>query len=360
MHRSRIVPRLALAVVLAAVVPAAPAPMAAADLVPVPSLAPMLEKVIPGVVSIAVRGRVAVRTNPLFDDPFFRQFFRIPEMPRYREFESMGSGVIVDAGRGYVLTNAHVISRAEAIVVALSDGRQLEGRLVGTDPETDVAVIQVPAENLTAVPMGDSDLLRVGDYVVAVGNPFGLQQTVTSGIVSALGRKGLGIEGYEDFIQTDASINPGNSGGALVDLRGDLVGINTAIIGPNGGNVGIGLAIPIKLARHIMDQLIEHGAVKRGSLGVAVQELTPDIAAALGASGAEGVVITRIAPYSAAAEAGLRPGDVLTAINGKAVRSGQDLRGIIGLLPADARIEMSVLREGRAISLKGRLTESGA
>jgi serine protease Do/serine protease DegQ len=319
----------------------------------------MLEKVLPGVVSIAVRGRVAVRANPLFDDPFFRQFFQIPEMPRYREFESMGSGVIVDAQRGYVLTNAHVIDRASEIVVGLSDGRQLEGRVVGIDPETDIAVVQVAPDNLTAVPLGDSDRLRVGDYVIAVGNPFGLQQTVTSGIVSALGRKGLGIEGYEDFIQTDASINPGNSGGALVDLRGQLVGINTAIVGART-NVGIGLAIPIKLARHVMEQLVAHGSVRRGQLGVAVQDLTPELAAALHATGAQGVVVVRIGANSAAAQAGLQPGDVLLAVNGTAVRSASELRGVIGLLPPGARVDFSVLRDGRQLSLKGRLTGSGA
>jgi serine protease Do/serine protease DegQ len=359
MRRSWVLPRLLLAVAFVAALPAVSLPARAADLVPVPSLAPMLEKVIPGVVSIAVRGRVAVRANPLLDDPFFRQFFRMPEMPRYREFESMGSGVIVDAGRGFILTNAHVVDRADEIVVGLSDGRQLEGRVIGTDRETDVAVVQVPAENLKAVALGNSDTLRVGDYVIAVGNPFGLQQTVTSGIVSALGRKGLGIEGVEDFIQTDASINPGNSGGALVDLRGQLIGINTAIFGGRT-NVGIGFAIPINLARQVMEQLVAHGSFRRGNLGVAVQDLTPDIAAALNATGAQGVVIVRIAPNSAAAEAGLQPGDVLLAVNGTAVRSGTELRGVIGLLPADARIDLTVLREGRQLTLKGRLTASGA
>ncbi len=248
-------------VVLAALVAIAAAHPASAGIAPpVPTLAPMLERVLPAVVSIAVHGRVPLRHNPLFDDPFFQQFFGIQEMPRWREFQAMGSGVIVDAARGYVLTNYHVVERADEIVVGLSDGRQIPGRVLGADPQTDVAVVQVRADRLTQIAIGDSDRLRVGDYVVAVGNPFGLQQTVTSGIVSALGRKGLGIEAKEDFIQTDASINPGNSGGALVDLEGRLVGINTAIVGPSGANIGIGFAIPINMARSIMEQIVRAAA----------------------------------------------------------------------------------------------------
>ncbi|MBX6321029.1 MAG: trypsin-like peptidase domain-containing protein [Rhodospirillaceae bacterium] len=238
-----------------------PAPAGIAP--PMPSLAPMLERVLPAVVSIAVRGRVPLQHNPLFDDPFFQQFFGIRQLPRWREFKAMGSGVIVDAAEGYILTNYHVVERADEIVVGLSDGRQIPGRVIGADPQTDVAVVQVRAAGLRQIAIGDSDRLRVGDYVVAVGNPFGLQQTVTSGIVSALGRKGLGIEAREDFIQTDASINPGNSGGALVDLEGRLVGINTAIVGPSGANIGIGFAIPINMARAVMEQIITHGRARR-------------------------------------------------------------------------------------------------
>ncbi|MBI5042086.1 MAG: trypsin-like peptidase domain-containing protein, partial [Gammaproteobacteria bacterium] len=216
----------------------------AVDNQPLPTLAPMLEQVTPAVVNIATIGRIRVEQNPLLNDPFFRRFFNIPAQPRERQTQSLGSGVVVDAKNGYVLTNNHVIDHAEKIRVMLRDGRQFDAKLIGTDPESDIAVIRIPAENLTAVTLADSDNLRVGDFVVAIGNPFGLGQTVTSGIVSALGRTGLGIEGYEDFIQTDASINPGNSGGALVNLRGELVGLNTAIIAPGGGNVGIGFAIP--------------------------------------------------------------------------------------------------------------------
>ena len=222
----------------------------------IPSLAPMLQKTIPGVVNISTKTKIRVQENPLFNDPFFRRFFDVPSMPRERESQSLGSGVIIDADKGYVMTNNHVIDKADEITVTLGDQRNLSAKVIGTDPEVDLAVIQIQADKLAAVPMADSDKLQVGDFVVAIGNPFGLGQTVTSGIVSALGRNNLGIEGYEDFIQTDASINPGNSGGALVNLRGELVGINTAIVGPSGGNVGIGFAIPINMCKDIADQLI--------------------------------------------------------------------------------------------------------
>ncbi len=346
-------PRAFLAGALALVlwlVASAPAPAAipvGADGAPIPTLAPMLERVTPGVVNIFTRGRVPVR-NPLLEDPFFRRFFGLPETPPERETQNLGSGVVVDARHGYILTNHHVIANAEEITVTLRDGRRLRARLVGTDPETDLAVLQVEAEGLTAIPFGDSDRLRVGDFVVAIGNPFGLGQTVTSGIVSALGRSGLGIEGYEDFIQTDASINPGNSGGALVNLRGELVGINTAILSPGGrpGNIGIGFAIPINMARQIMAQLVEYGEVRRGRLGVHVQDLTPELARAFGIRRREGAVITQVAPASPAAKAGLRPGDVVVAVNGRPVRRAADLRNAIGLLRAGTRVRLEVLRNG--------------
>src|ERR671915_103037 len=238
-----------------------------------PSLAPMLERVTPAVVNIATEGRMRIEQNPLFNDPFFRFFFGFPDQPLERKTQSLGSGVIVDAERGLVITNNHVIANADQIAVNLHDGRKLEAKLMGADPETDIAVIKVsPTERLIALSMADSNQLKVGDFVVAIGNPFGLGQTVTSGIVSALGRSGLGIEGYENFIQTDAAINPGNSGGALVDLNGECVGINTAILAPGGGNIGIGFAVPVNMARRVMDQLIRHGEVKRGRIGVAIQD----------------------------------------------------------------------------------------
>lgn len=313
-----------------------------------PSLAPMLEEVTPGVVNIATEGKIQMQQNPLFADPFFRRFFDVPNQPIERKTSSLGSGVIVDEKRGLVLTNNHVIVNAHQITVTLRDGRQLEAEVVGTDPETDVAVIKIPNENLTAVKTTDSDELRVGDFVVAIGNPFGLGQTVTSGIISALGRSGLGIEGYEDFIQTDASINPGNSGGALVNLRGELTGINTAIIAPNGGgNVGIGLAIPINLALQIMEQIVETGEVKRGFLGVSMQDISPSLAEAFGLKGQNGAIINEVLPDSPAYKAGLLAGDIVISTDGKPVKNGADLRNRVGLLPVGAKIKFRILRDGK-------------
>jgi Do/DeqQ family serine protease len=283
---------------------------------PVQTIAPVVSRVTPGVVGISVRGRVR-EDNPLLQDPLFRRFFNLQQQqPIERETEATGSGVIVDAAQGYVLTNSHVTENGNSIEVTTKDGRRLNARLIGRDPETDIAVLQIPAAGLTAVPMGDSDRLQVGDFVLAVGNPFGLGQTVTSGIVSALGRTGLGIEGYEDFIQTDASINPGNSGGPLVDLQGRVIGINTAILAPSGGNIGIGFAVPINIARQVMDQLISGGEIKRGRIGVAIQDLTPDIAQALGTTYTQGAVIARVVQGSPAERAGLRTNDLVVAVNG--------------------------------------------
>ena len=317
----------------------------------VPSLAPMLDKITPAVVNIATEGRIELRQNPLFADPFFRRFFNIPDQPIERRTQSLGSGVIVDAKRGLVLTNNHVIANADQITVTLRDGRQLEAKIIGSDPETDVAVIRIPADHLTEVKPADSDHLRVGDFVVAIGNPFGLGQTVTSGIVSALSRSGLGIEGYEDFIQTDASINPGNSGGALVNLRGELVGINTAIFSQSGGNIGIGFAIPINLARHIMDQLVEKGEVERGFIGIQVQDLTPDLAEAFGLKNLNGAVVNSVLPGSPADKAGMKPGDIIVGIAGKPVRNGHDAANQIGLTPVGDKVPFDVLRNGTKLRL---------
>jgi serine protease DegQ len=313
---------------------------------PLPSLAPMLQKVMPAVVNVNSQTRVRVR-NPLADDPFYRYFFGLPAMPRERVQQSLGSGVVVDAARGLVLTNNHVVEGADDISVTLADGRTLAGELLGADPDTDVALLRVPAENLAALPLADSSRLLVGDFVVAVGNPFGLGQTVTSGIVSALGRSGLRGLGYQNFIQTDASINPGNSGGALVNLRGELVGINTAIFSPSGGNVGIGFAIPANLAQDVMRQLLEHGEVRRGSLGVDTQEATPELAELLKLTQRRGAVVTRVRPDSPAARAGLQPGDVIVAIDGQAIESPQALQNLEGLLPVDKPLRLELLREGR-------------
>ena len=333
---------------------------AAVDNTPLPSLAPMLQKVTPAVVNISTRTRVTVR-DPYFDDPMFRQFFGLPGSPRERVEQSLGSGVIVDATRGYVLTNNHVVGGADDISVTLQDGRTFNAKLIGTDPDTDVAVIQIKADRLQALPLADSTKLRVGDFVVAVGDPFGLGQTVTSGIVSALGRSGLGLTaagtgGYQNFIQTDASINPGNSGGALVNLRGELVGINTMIFSPSGGNVGIGFAIPTSITGEVMQQLVAHGKVRRGSLGAQTQDITPRIAQILNLKNTQGVVVTQVATGSAAEVAGLQPGDVLQAINGKPLHSAQDLRNAEGLLPLGSAVSLRVLRNGSVRTMDATLT----
>ena len=323
----------------------------------VPTLAPMIKRVAPAVVNIAVQGRVRIRQNPLLADPFFRRFFNLPEIQRERRVQSIGSGVIVDAEQGYVLTNNHVIANADKVIVTLRDRRQFEAEIVGTDPETDIAVLRIPAENLTALPMGDSDALEVGDFVVAIGNPFGIGQTVTSGIVSAIRRSGLGIEGFEDFIQTDASINPGNSGGALVTLLGELIGINTAIIGAAGGNVGIGFAIPTNMARQVMDQLVAYGEVHRGLLGVEAQDLTPDIAEALGVATTQGAIVSRVGANSPAAKAGIEAGDVITAIGGETIHGASDVRNKIGLLRVGDTVELAILRDGIILHFRAQIAE---
>lgn len=321
-----------------------------------PSLAPMLESITPAIVNIATEGRVKIRQNPLFNDPFFRHFFDVPDQLRERKTQSLGSGVIVDAKRGLVLTNNHVIANAVQIAVTLRDGRQLEAEIVGTDPETDIAVIKIPAENLTDIKPSNSDHLRVGDFVVAIGNPFGLGQTVTSGIISALSRSGLGIEGYEDFIQTDASINPGNSGGALVNLRGELVGINTAIFSRSGGNIGIGFAIPANIALHIMEQLVEKGEVERGFLGIHAQDLSPELAEAFNLPRQQGAIINHILEDSPAEKAGFLPGDVVISLNGKMVKNASDVRNRIGLLPVGETIRFEILRDGESKIVTAEIT----
>jgi len=320
-----------------------------------PSLAPMLERVVPAVVNINSKTHVRVN-NPFMSDPFFRQFFGMQNMPRERVEQSLGSGVIIDAGKGYVLTNNHVIDGADDISVTLHDGRTLKAKLIGNDPDTDVAVVQIPADNLVALPLADSGKLRVGDFVVALGNPFGVGQTATSGIVSGLNRSGLHGLGIQNFIQTDASINPGNSGGALVNLRGELVGINSAIYSPSGGNVGIGFAIPSNLASNVMGQLIATGSVRHGSLGAQAQSLNPEIARALGIKeDQQGAVVTQVRAGSPAANAGLQEGDVIVAANGRAVQNEGDLYNAQGLAEIGSTIELKLLREGKPVSVSARI-----
>lgn len=322
-----------------------------------PSLAPMLENVTPAVVNIATEGRIKLKQNLLFSDPFFQRFFKQPQ-PLERKTKSLGSGVVVDAKRGLILTNHHVINNAIQITVTLNDGRYYNAEVVGADPETDVAVIKINAKNLTAIKTTISKNMRVGDFVVAIGNPFGLGQTVTSGIISALGRSGLGIEGYEDFIQTDASINPGNSGGALVNLRGELIGINTAIFSQGGGNIGIGFAIPISMALEIMEQLVKTGEVKRGFLGVNIQDLNPELAEAFGLEKQQGAIISRIIKNSPAEKAGLKAGDIILSIENKPIKNASDLKNQIGLLPVNKKIIFKILRNNKEQQVGVTVTES--
>lgn len=338
-------------IVLIAVSGVAPAPARAAlpaaiDGEDLPSLAPVLDRVTPSVVNVYTSTRVRVR-SPLMDDPFFRRFFNVPERARERVSQSLGSGVIVDSKNGYVLTNNHVIEGADDISVTLSDGRSFDAEVIGTDPDTDLAMVRIPAENLDALPFADSNELRVGDFVVAVGNPFGLGQTVTSGIVSALGRSAFrGLE-FQNFIQTDASINPGNSGGALINLRGELVGINSAIFTPSGGNVGIGFAIPSAMAQNVMAQLAEFGEVRRGTLGIFVQDLTPDLAGAFGLEQGAGVLVAEVDQDSAADRAGIEAGDVIVRLGDYTVGSANEFHLYEGQIPVGDRIRVEYLRDGR-------------
>jgi Do/DeqQ family serine protease len=310
------------------------------------SIAPVLESVLPAVVNISTRKIVGVKQREYLVDPFFRRFYGYRDRPMQKESKSLGSGVIVDAKKGWVITNHHVIDGADEITVTLRDQRSFTAKLLGEDPAVDIALLQIDASDLSSLPLADSGALQVGDFVVAIGNPFGLGQTVTYGIVSALGRTGLGIEGYEDFIQTDASINPGNSGGALVTTRGKLVGINTAIMG-GGGNIGIGFAIPASMVSAIVSQLAEFGEVQRGQLGVVMQDLTPELASAFGLEDHHGAVVTQVLPGSAADRAGIHSGDVIVGIDGRKVTDGGALRNAVGMLRAGSKVSLKLIRDGK-------------
>ncbi|MDP9084005.1 MAG: DegQ family serine endoprotease [Pseudomonadota bacterium] len=358
------------AVTLAAAVMSSAAPVYAGSTAPLtdaaamPSLAPMVKRVSPAVVNIATKGTIKEQPgqrNPLMDDPFFRRFFDAPpdSTPRERQFQSAGSGVIVDAKNGYIITNHHVVENASEITITLLDNRSFSAKVIGSDEGADIAVLQAKQPNLIAMALGDSARLEVGDYVVAVGNPFGLQHTVTAGIVSALGRTGINPDGYEDFIQTDASINPGNSGGALVNLRGELVGINAAILSRSGGNIGIGFAIPVNMVKGVMDQLIRYGQVKRGILGVQLYNVTPDIAKEFGVPESSGALVAGVAQGSAAEHAGVKTGDIITSINGITKKDAGELRNAIGMLRVGDKIEIGLLRDGKPRTLTAVIAEKG-
>jgi len=324
-----------------------------------PSLAPMLEQVTPAVVSIAVEGKqVSTRRLP----ESFRYFFG-PDFPaeqmQERPFRGLGSGVIIDADKGHIVTNYHVINGADKIRVKLHDGREYDAELVGGDQMSDIALLKLEtAKNLTEIKLADSDKLRVGDFSVAIGNPFGLGQTVTSGIVSALGRSGLNLENFENFIQTDAAINSGNSGGALVNLRGELIGINTAILGPNGGNIGIGFAIPSNMMKNLTEQILEFGEVKRGMLGVQGGEVTSELAEALGYEASKGAFVSMVVPDSAADKAGLEAGDIIVSVNGKEIATFGELRAKIATLGAGKKVDLGIIRDGKQMDFSAVLGEA--
>lgn len=337
--------------------PAAAALPAAVAGQPVPSLAPMLQQAMPAVVSVNTKQVVRVR-NPFFNDPILRRLF--PQVPQDRINESLGSGVIIDAQKGYVLTNHHVIENADDVQVTLGDGRTVKADFIGSDADTDIALIRIKADNLTDIKLADSNALRVGDFVVAIGNPFGFTQTVTSGIVSAVGRSGIRGLGYQNFIQTDASINPGNSGGALVNLQGQLVGINTASFNPQGsmaGNIGLGLAIPSNLARNVVEQLVTKGVVVRGTLGLETQNLTQQMLQGLGVDSLRGALVTRVLPGSAAAAAGVQPGDVVVAANDQRVDSAEALHNYEGLQAVGSPVRLEIRRDGKPLTLTAKLKE---
>ena len=350
----------ALALLAAALLAAGPAAAAAqapihgiyADERGIPTLAPLLANVTGAVVNISVTSE-----RPNEADPQFRKFFGQPGQTPSRPRVSGGSGVIVDAENGYILTNNHVVQNRDSIAVTLNDGRRFDVEVLGTDPASDIAVLKIDPDELTELPFGDSENLRVGDFVLAIGNPFGLGQTVTSGIVSALGRSGINPAGYEDFIQTDASINPGNSGGALVTLDGKLVGINTAILSLAGGNVGIGFAVPTSMARGVMDQLIEFGEVRRGRLGVMIQDLTPELAKALDLDIVNGAVVGQVEKGTAADEAGIAAGDVIAELNGETVNGASDLRQRIGMMRPGTEVELQIIRPDGMVSATAVLGE---
>lgn len=374
---------LSLGLALSPLATAAETASSAATAQQMPSLAPMLEKVMPSVVSINVEGSTTVNTprmprnfQQFFGDnsPFCQDGSPFQSSPfcqgggagddgqgggQQQKFVALGSGVIIDAAKGYVVTNNHVVDNANTIKVQMSDGRKFDAKVVGKDPRSDIALIQIQdPKNLTAIKLADSDALRVGDYTVAIGNPFGLGETVTSGIVSALGRSGLNAENYENFIQTDAAINRGNSGGALVNLNGELIGINTAILAPDGGNIGIGFAIPSNMVKNLTAQMVQYGQVKRGELGIMGTELNSELAKAMKVDAQRGAFVSQVMPNSSAAKAGIKAGDVITSLNGKPISSFAALRAEVGSMPIGSKVTLGLLREGKPVNVSLELQQS--
>lgn len=323
----------------------------------IPSLAPMLEKVLPAVVSVQVEG--TARQSQRIPEELKKYFGEDAPDQQAQPFEGLGSGVIIDAAKGYILTNNHVISQADKISVQLNDGREFDAKLIGGDDQSDIALLQVQnPSNLTQIAIADSDKLRVGDFAVAVGNPFGLGQTATSGIVSALGRSGLNLEGLENFIQTDASINRGNSGGALLNLNGELIGINTAILAPGGGSIGIGFAIPSNMAKTLSQQLIQFGEVKRGLLGIKGMEMSADIAKAFKLYVQRGAFVSEVLPNSGSAKAGVKSGDIIVSLNDKPLSSFAELRSRIATTEPGAKVKLGLIREGKPLTVEVTLDKS--
>ncbi|MEG5378139.1 serine endoprotease DegP [Enterobacter hormaechei] len=374
---------LSLGLALSPLAMAAETASSAATAQQMPSLAPMLEKVMPSVVSINVEGSTTVNTprmprnfQQFFGDnsPFCQDGSPFQSSPfcqgggagddgqgggQQQKFMALGSGVIIDAAKGYVVTNNHVVDNASTIKVQMSDGRKFDAKVVGKDPRSDIALIQIQdPKNLTAIKLADSDALRVGDYTVAIGNPFGLGETVTSGIVSALGRSGLNAENYENFIQTDAAINRGNSGGALVNLNGELIGINTAILAPDGGNIGIGFAIPSNMVKNLTAQMVQYGQVKRGELGIMGTELNSELAKAMKVDAQRGAFVSQVMPNSSAEKAGIKAGDVITSLNGKPISSFAALRAEVGSMPIGSKVTLGLLREGKPVNVSLELQQS--
>lgn len=323
----------------------------------IPSLAPMLEKVLPAVVSVQVEG--TARQSQRIPEELKKYFGEDAPDQQAQPFEGLGSGVIIDAAKGYILTNNHVISQADKISIQLNDGREFDAKLIGGDDQSDIALLQVQnPSNLTQIAIADSDKLRVGDFAVAVGNPFGLGQTATSGIVSALGRSGLNLEGLENFIQTDASINRGNSGGALLNLNGELIGTNTAILAPGGGSIGIGFAIPSNMAKTLSQQLIQFGEVKRGLLGIKGMEMSADIAKAFKLNVQRGAFVSEVLPNSGSAKAGVKSGDIIVSLNDKPLSSFAELRSRIATTEPGAKVKLGLIREGKPLTVEVTLDKS--